>query len=315
MANAIVNCSGKIWLFWMDVWDGEIISDTIQQITIKFTHNVTKQHALITTVYARCSALERLELWEDIRWIANACFVPWVIGGDFNVVLNDSEKLGGLPVCQMETTDFAHCISDSGLIEFPFSGSLYTWWNGRTGEDSIFERLDRVLGNEAFWSECNNSEVTYLIRDGSDHAPLHVVCKSEHPRIKKPFRFLNFWCNHHSFLDVVRKTWEETVEGTPFKILHEKLKNKSTYGNIFQKVATLEDVVKVKELQLELDPSEENRAEMRRVATDLRKYQKYEEDLWKQKANLHWFKEGDRNTKIFHAYINGRRKRLRLQNI
>ncbi|KAG5615618.1 hypothetical protein H5410_015442 [Solanum commersonii] len=127
MANATVNCSGKIWLFWTDVWDREIISDTIQQITIKFTHNVTKQQALITAVYARCSDLERLELWEDIRWIADACSVPWVVGGDFNVVLNDSEKLGGLPVCQMETTDFAHCISDLGLTEFPFSGNLYTW--------------------------------------------------------------------------------------------------------------------------------------------------------------------------------------------
>lgn len=71
-------------------------------------------------------------------------------GGNFNVILDEREKLGGLPVTQMETADFAQCISNCALTELPFSGSLYNWWNGRTGDDSIFKRLDRVLGNDCF---------------------------------------------------------------------------------------------------------------------------------------------------------------------
>lgn len=109
---------------------------------------------MITFIYARCSALERFELREDIKWVAEDCSVPWLVGGgDFNIILNDSEKLRGLPVSQMETTDFAQCISDSGFKELPFFRSLYIWWNGRTGDDSIFERLDRVFGKEIFWFE------------------------------------------------------------------------------------------------------------------------------------------------------------------
>lgn len=104
----------------------------------------------IIFVYARCSALERLKLWEDITWLAEDYNDPWLVGRDFNVILDEGEKLGGLPVSHMETTDFAQCIKDFILTEFSFLGSLFTWWNGRTGEDSIFERLNRVFGNKFF---------------------------------------------------------------------------------------------------------------------------------------------------------------------
>lgn len=103
---------------------------------------------MITSVYASCSALERLELWENITWVVDDCSIPWLVGGDFNVVLSDSEKLEGLAVSHMETADFSQCVNDSGLAELPFFGSLYTWWNGRIGNDSIFERLDSVFGND-----------------------------------------------------------------------------------------------------------------------------------------------------------------------
>lgn len=42
--------------------------------------------------------------------------------GDFNMILNDLEKLGRLPISQIETTDFARCINNCSLIEFPFLG-------------------------------------------------------------------------------------------------------------------------------------------------------------------------------------------------
>lgn len=77
----------------------------------------------------------------------------------------------------------------------------------------------------------------------------------------------------------------------------------------------MEDVIKVKELQLELDHTKENRADLRKVVAELRKYQRHEEDYWKQKTNMHWFKEGDRNTKFFHAHVNEKRKNLWIQNI
>ncbi|KAH0636115.1 hypothetical protein KY285_035857 [Solanum tuberosum] len=72
------------------------------------------------SVYARCNALDRLELWENLERIA------WMIGGDFNVVLNEDEKMGGLDFTQHEANDFSHCISNCVLCEVKFSRSKYT---------------------------------------------------------------------------------------------------------------------------------------------------------------------------------------------
>lgn len=147
---------------------------------------------MITAVYARCSAIERLKLWEELECVAEDLHIPWLVGGDFNIIMNEEEKLGRLPVSQMETFDFAQCISNCALTKLPFSGSIYTWWDEKNGEDSIFKRLDRVLGNQLFWLECNQSDVQHLVRDGSDYSPLHVSCRAGGTVAKKLFRFLNF---------------------------------------------------------------------------------------------------------------------------
>ncbi|KAG5581995.1 hypothetical protein H5410_052622 [Solanum commersonii] len=40
-----------------------------------------------------------------------------------------------------------------------------------------------------------------------------------------------------------------------------------------------------------------------------------EEEFWKLKAGMQWFKEGERNTKFFHTIVKGRRSRLRVNRI
>lgn len=97
--------------------------------------------------------------------------IPWIVGGDFNVILNEEEKMGGL-FEQQEAIDFALCINNCSLIEPKFSRSNYTWWNGRIEKKCIFKRLDRVLVNNVFLDCFQSSEVFHLIRDDSDHAPL-----------------------------------------------------------------------------------------------------------------------------------------------
>lgn len=66
---------------------------------IKFK-NITCTEVVISAVYARYSSLERLLIWEDLEDIEESVDVPWIVGGDFNVILEEIEKLGGLPVTQ-----------------------------------------------------------------------------------------------------------------------------------------------------------------------------------------------------------------------
>ncbi|KAK4721498.1 hypothetical protein R3W88_011731 [Solanum pinnatisectum] len=69
--------------------------------------------------------------------------MSWMVGGDFNVILGDEEKIGGLPVYPHEYEDFA---------------------------------LYRVVVNDSFLESYGNTGLQHLSRTGSDHAPLLFTC-------------------------------------------------------------------------------------------------------------------------------------------
>ncbi|XP_060211976.1 uncharacterized protein LOC132639554 [Lycium barbarum] len=305
-------------------WLGVVISESEQQVTLQLIHSSLNQSVLVLVVYAKCDRLEREELWDDMVDLVNQQDLPWIIGGDFNVIVSDEEKQGGLLVSSNETLDFSTCIQSYGLIDVGFSGSKFTWWNGRTEEDYIFKWLDRILVNQQVLDIMPSTAVTHMIRHGSDQAPLHLECNSNAHPIVKSFKFLNFWTKHHTFMEVVRENWTADFCGNPFNVFHHKLKklkreliqwSRSTYGNIFQQIATIKDTIKVKELQFENNASRENRMLLHQAQAELTRFLHLEEEYWKQKAGMKWFNDGDKNTKFFHSYVKGRRNKLTLKRI
>ncbi|KAH0761343.1 hypothetical protein KY290_017416 [Solanum tuberosum] len=302
--KAYSNCSDKIWVFLEEDWDGEVIKDCTQQITMRLRRD--KLQVLIIAVYGRCDAMEMMELWEEFEDIAETNQSLWMVGGDFNVITKEEEKQGGLVFTQAEAIHFNQCINNCALIEMKYMGSKFTWWNGSIEDDCIFKRLDRVMCNQELLDTFPSSEIHHLVRRGSDHAPLHVVCNSEEEINIKPFKFLNFWSKHPNFTKVVEDNWKIDFMGSPFVEFQVKMKkvkgalakwSKETFGNIFQQIATLEDAIRVKEIQLELNPSAENRATLNKGEVELKKYLYLEGEFWKQKVGMRWFKDGDRKSK------------------
>lgn len=106
-------------------------------------------------------------------------------------MLDEVEKLGSVLVTHHETTNSTYFINNCALKEFKFIGIKYKWLNGRIEEDCFLKRLDRVFRNKEFKNAFKSSKVEYLIRQGSNHAPLHVICKSQQEPMIKPFKFLN----------------------------------------------------------------------------------------------------------------------------
>lgn len=60
------------------------------------------------------------------------------------------------------------CINICALMDVKFSGSKYTWWNGRINDECTFERLDRVLVNAKFYGIFPSIELQHQIIQGSD---------------------------------------------------------------------------------------------------------------------------------------------------
>lgn len=98
-------------------------------------------------VYAKCDKIERLALWDDIYSMYHNIRVSWMVGGDFNVIINKEKEIGGLSVYPNEYKDFAFCINSCDIADIMFKWSPFTQWNGRADDPCIFKRLDIIVIN------------------------------------------------------------------------------------------------------------------------------------------------------------------------
>lgn len=111
MQHAVENSSRKIWAFCDAIVDYIVIRDEVQEMTLKLHNQEAGMSVVVTLVYAKCNQQERLILWKSLTDIAQSMHDLWIIGGDFNVITCDEEKLRGLPIIIVETDNFNHCIS------------------------------------------------------------------------------------------------------------------------------------------------------------------------------------------------------------
>lgn len=55
----------------------------------------------------------------------------WVVGGDFNSILNKKERLGVENCCKkLEMSNFKYFIERMDLIDDPVVGGIFTWFSG-----------------------------------------------------------------------------------------------------------------------------------------------------------------------------------------
>ncbi|XP_060202217.1 uncharacterized protein LOC132630676 [Lycium barbarum] len=177
LETALCNVLGKIWAFVDAEYEVNVLVDSVQQITLKLSNSNNNTVMIGTLVYAKCDRTERIELWESLYHLASDMTLPWLVGGDFNVIVHEEEKYGGLPVTLNEVEAFRHCIQSCNLSDLGYKGNIFTWWNGRGEDDCVFKRLDKCLGSFELQQLFPGLEITHFIKCGSDHSPLLLECK------------------------------------------------------------------------------------------------------------------------------------------
>lgn len=105
--------------------------------------------------------------------------VHGVFGGDFNVIMNSEEKLGGRPHRAYKSFDFISTMENCGLLDIDFVGPKFTWCNNRRSGKRIWKRLDRVLVNDQWAQKFQTNIIKLLVRTGSDHRPLLMKTSNE----------------------------------------------------------------------------------------------------------------------------------------
>lgn len=109
---------------WNKDWDVPIFSYSQGHIDAVINKGGLKWR--FTGIYGQSVQDRRKETWELISRLHSISSLPWVLGGDFNEILYDLEKLGGVSRRQRLMQDFRDIIDLFGLIDPRYSGYDFT---------------------------------------------------------------------------------------------------------------------------------------------------------------------------------------------
>lgn len=216
--------NGRIWVCWNpeDV-DVTVLNQSDQIMHCQVRAIAYNWSCLVSIVYGENSSVQRESLWNDI--VSQASVVrgnPLMIAGDFNAIRNHNDRVGGSSDWPIWMDDFEACISQAEMEDLRFAGQLYTWSNRRE-EGPIFRKLDRTIVNLKGENRFPGSVAHFLPAGISGRSPM-VVKLAEMPRVKKAFRFFDFWAECSDFLPLVKEVWRTEVRGTPMYQLCTKWK-------------------------------------------------------------------------------------------
>ncbi|KAF8405073.1 hypothetical protein HHK36_009970 [Tetracentron sinense] len=305
---------GKLWLFWKENTAFDVVCKMNQMITGWFSFSDSK--LLVTFIYAKCNQVERRELWQSLEDL-NIGVCPWLVAGDFNIIRNDDERIGGHPRAISAMAKFNNCLESCGLLDLPCIGGRVSWCNGQEGSSRSWAKLDRVINNSGFSNIFSEAWYEYLPRKSSDHCPMVLRLRMDLSRYgPSVFRFQNMWCED-SFRECVETVWRPPVQGSGLVKLAAKLKklkvalstwNKSVFGHVEVHLKELEGRLEGLERQLQDGFSTELEAYYLATKIELEAWEHREELRLAQIAKKAWMVDGDKNSKFFHAVVNQRRK-------
>ncbi|XP_039011852.1 uncharacterized protein LOC120140934 [Hibiscus syriacus] len=177
--------------------------------------------------------------------------------------------------------DFQDFTQDLALTDHPFFGPNIMWSN-KQQDFYLARKFDRIMINPSWASAFQNSFVEFLAPGVSDHS----------------------------------MSWFHNIPGNPMTVLFLKLKrlkvclkgfNKDNYSNLSDRVKLMR--LELKNQQLLTLKGEEAIEKELGLQVQLKTLEDTESNLLKQKAKVHWIRDGDKNTKFFHSVVAFKNKR------
>ena len=147
--NSSVVDRGRIVIGWLrGAFNISIEMMTTQMVHLKVDPVGPGHWFYYTFVYGPNDKHERRELWGSLGKVCTD--QPWMILGDFNMVLNLDERIW-YPVRVAEVSAFRECVAQCRLVDIKQAGRYFTWTNKQEGENHVFSKLDRVMANAEWY--------------------------------------------------------------------------------------------------------------------------------------------------------------------
>ncbi|KAH0685683.1 hypothetical protein KY290_017200 [Solanum tuberosum] len=309
--NSANNVRGSIWVVWNPgVINFNTVENSAQHIHGQVEMQGSKIKFQFTAVYGLHSITARIPLWTTIKQLNTHINEPWLIMGDFNSILTVEDRPIGSQVRRSETRDFQECINDCNLTKLVTVGRKFTWTNGH-----VFSRIDRALVNVEWVLHMPIVQVLVMDPLFSHHSPLSIIVEEHRDAKKRPFKIFNYLAQHPEFKNKINASWQIKGRGMQgvwqnlMKVRRElKQLNQREYMGVSEKVHKLRVELMDMQSQMRIIPIPQCMIdEEKELRTQLNKWSRIEEAIYKQKSRVQWLKLGDSNTSYFYASMKNRK--------
>ena len=277
--------------------------------------SIEGRKTFLTFVYGDPVIECREYVWERLTRKSLVRTGAWFMIGDFNEITGNDEKKGGRKRQESSFLPFRTMIANCGMIEFPYKGNPMSWVGFRRS-GKVQCRLDRAIGNEEWHHLFSHTNVKYLKLWGSDHRPVLARIQSRDVRVQRSFKFDKRWLGKDGLEDAIKDGWGISSSGRGASELHFKISNVRRAISRWKRANPTNSAKKIEDIKalLETAQTEDGASseEILNLKWNLCSAYREEELYWKQMSRVLWLKEGDRNTKFFHASTKQRRGRNRI---
>ncbi|KAL7129060.1 hypothetical protein ABFS83_13G037900 [Erythranthe nasuta] len=320
-----VGRSGGLALFWQKDIQVELVSFSQNHIDAGVMENTSCTKWRFTGIYGCPDSKSKSFTWQLLRSLQSQSYLPWLVGGDFNEILDNSEKQRGAVRQPGRVAAFRETLDECGLTDLGFNGVPFTWTNRREEPNTVRCRLDRVCATNGWMNLFPNALVHHFKFAGSDHIPLFFNTLREGPTTSgsrgRPFRFEAMWTRREDCEDIIKQHWTGEQSTNPYDtiinnsdgcraalrhwsrtVVHQP---KKRIDEIHRSLSELGAAIQSAEV---IHRQQELRVELERTYGDLDCY-------WKQRSRVQWIREGERNTSFFHNQASKRKRKIWVHKI
>ncbi|PPR81373.1 hypothetical protein GOBAR_AA39334 [Gossypium barbadense] len=214
--------SGGLVMMWKDSKQVKIQTYSSNHID-SLIHVENDSPIRFTGFYGNVDPNKRQSSWNMLRRVGQTVNEKWIIGGDFNALLDEAEKEGRRRKATVLMEDFRSIVDELSMVDLKTDNGWFTWVNNKEGTARVKERLDRFLMSANAVNSFPFLETRVIRQSSSDHYAISLDTEGRRPRdgLRDPrlsFKYDICWARNEEAKMIIKEAWQRGSQDTLEKI-------------------------------------------------------------------------------------------------